>query len=124
MRAAVQNSGEAKGDQADIVVRVLKTDLLEVFGAGRCPDLSRAESWVAKGYAPSMCVEVVRELLARKPDITSLAYFDAALADREAKRAPTPSERAAGAPPATIDGPVGHFAKGGQWSRQAVPEPS
>lgn len=41
-----------------------------------------------------MVREVVRDLRRRKPDIASLAYFDAALADRHAKRTETPSERA------------------------------
>jgi hypothetical protein len=38
-----------------------------------------------------MVREVVQDLRRRKPDIASLAYFDAALADRHAKRAETPS---------------------------------
>jgi hypothetical protein len=42
-----------------------------------------------------MVREVMRELRRRKPDIASLVYFDAALADRHAKRVQTPSERAA-----------------------------
>lgn len=122
-RAAVSKIGEGKGEQSDLALRVLKTDLMEAFGAKRCPDLSRASDWLTKGYAPSTCVEVVRELLARKPDISSLAYFDAALADRHSKRGPTPSERAAGVSPETMDWALGHFAKGGHWSRQVGPEP-
>jgi hypothetical protein len=120
-RAAV--SHETKGEQSDIAVRVLKTDLMEAFGASRCPDLTRASEWIGKGYAPSMCVDVVRELLIRKPDIGNLAYFDKALADRHASRGATPSERAASVTTATLDWAVGHFAKGGTWSRQAGPEP-
>lgn len=122
--AAVVQAGEGKGTQTDITVRVLKTDLMDAFGgSATCPDLTRASDWIAKGYAPSMIVEVVRELLARKPDIGNLAYFDKALADREAKRAPTPSERAAGVDAATMDWALAHFMKGGHWSRQAGPEP-
>lgn len=62
--------------------KVLRTDLAEAFGPSRVVDLSRAGLWLSKGYVPSMVLEVVRELLARKPDISSLNYFDAALADR------------------------------------------
>lgn len=120
---AVVSGSEVKGEQSDIVVRVLKTDLMEAFGGKRCPDLTRASLWIEKGYAPSMIVDVVREMLARKPDIASLAYFDGALVERHAKRAPTPSERAAGLAPKDLDWAVAHFAKGGQWSRAAGPEP-
>jgi hypothetical protein len=70
-----------------------------------------------------MVVEVVRELLARKPDISSLAYFDLAIAERHAKRGETPSERAASAAKVDMDWTVSLFARGGQWSRQAGPEP-
>lgn len=121
-RADFENS-EGKDDPSDTAVRVLKTDLMEIFGGKRCPDLTRAASWLATGYDPAMVREVVRELLARKPDISSLAYFDAALADRHAKRAPTPSERAAGVSPTNMDWAVGHYAKGGHWPRYAGPEP-
>jgi hypothetical protein len=121
-RAAVV-SYETKGEQSDIIVRVLKTDLMEAFGEKRCPDLTRASNWIALGYAPSMCTEVVRELLARKPDINSLAYFDAALEDRHAKRAETPSERAASERALDMDKAVARFAKARQWSRYAGPEP-
>ena len=121
-RSDLENS-EAKTSQSDLAVRVLKTDLMEAFGEKRCPDLTRASDWIAKGYAPSMCTDVVIELLARKPDISSLAYFDKVLAERHATRGPTPSERAAGLPPKDMDWAIKHFVKGGQWSRQAGPEP-
>lgn len=120
---AVISGSEGKGEQSDIVVRVLKTDLMEAFGEKRCPDLARAALWIEKGYAPAMVVDVVREQLARKPDIVSLAYFESMLAERHAKRPPTPSERAAGMTGEALERAVGLFAKTGHWSRQAGPEP-
>jgi hypothetical protein len=81
-RAAVSNSE-----------KVLRTDLMEAFGPSRTPDLSRAGIWLSKGYSSTMILEVVREILARKPDITSLAYFDPALAERHANQPLSPSER-------------------------------
>jgi hypothetical protein len=68
---------------------LLRADLRQAFGA-RCPDLSRAGAWLSKGYAPKMILEVVRELLVRKPDIASLNYFDAALAARHSSRGESP----------------------------------
>jgi hypothetical protein len=111
-RAAVSNSE-----------KVLRSDLMEIFGPSRCPDLSRAGVWLGKGYSAGMIVEVVRELLARTPGIASLNYFDAKLEERHSKRAATPSERAAGVSAENMDWALGHFAKGGHWARSAGPEP-
>src|SRR5258708_34618989 len=88
-----QSRADAPRADLSISEKVLRTDLMEAFGASKCPDLARTSDWLAKGYASGMIVEVVRELLARKPDIGSLAYFDAKLAERHAKRPSTPSER-------------------------------
>jgi hypothetical protein len=101
--------------------KALRSDLMEVFGASKCPDLTRAGVWLSKGYAASMVVDVVRELVARKPDVASLAYFDAALAERHAKRGMTPSEIAA--TPIDLDKIVSLYARTGVWSKYAGPEP-
>jgi hypothetical protein len=101
--------------------KVLRTDLMEAFGPSRTPDLSRAGVWLSKGYAAGMIVEVVRELLARKPDIGNLAYFDSALAERHANQPLSPSERAA--VEIDYDKAASLFKKGGPWSKYAGPEP-
>jgi hypothetical protein len=75
--------------------------------------------WIANGYDPGMVREVVRELRRRKPDVASLAYFDAALA--VAKRPLTPSERVSAA---AVDWDLVSFYAGvGPSSRYAGPEP-
>lgn len=111
--------------RADISVseKVLKTDLMDAFGPSRTPDLGRTSVWLAKGYSPSMIIEIVKELLARKPDISSLNYFDAALAERHLKRPETPSERAAAASQIDMDKVAEMFVKTGVWSKYAGPEP-
>lgn len=114
---------EKKGQQSDIVERVLKSDLMDIFGEAKCPDLSRAAEWIAKGYAPSMVIEVVEEIYRRKPGVASLAYFDSALAERHARRPEAPSERAAREAAADMDAVVAFFAKTRSWSRYAGPEP-
>lgn len=116
---------DPKAEQSDVTlhVHVLKTDLMDAFGEKRCPDLTRASDWIAKGYAPSMIIEVVRELLGRKPDIASLAYFDNALAERHTSRAELPSERAAAEKAFSIEDAVKSFVRTGKWSRYAGPEP-
>lgn len=40
------------------------------------PDTNRALVWLANGHSPELIVAVVREVLARKPDVGSLSYFD------------------------------------------------
>jgi len=70
-----------------------------------------------------MVREVVRDLRRRKPDSASLAYFDAALADRHAKRAVTLSERVAYAAVMDFDAVISMWVRGGPWSRYAGPEP-
>jgi 5-methylcytosine-specific restriction endonuclease McrA len=115
-----QNTADApRADQVDLVEEALRADLLEALGPDI--DLSRCADWIAKGYAPAMVGEVVRDLRRRKPDIASLAYFDSALAERHAKRALTPTERATA--PIDWDGVISMFARGGHWSRYAGPEP-
>ena len=99
----------------------LRADLREILGSH--VDLSRCADWIGKGYDPGMVREVVRDLRRRKPDIASLAYFDAALADRHAKRAETPAERATAAAAIDWDKTIAMYARGGFWSRYAGPAP-
>ena len=107
--------------QVDLVEEALRADLREILGSH--VDLSRCADWIAKGYDPGMVREVVRDLRRRKPDIASLAYFDAALADRHAKRAETPSERAGYAAVTDFDKVICMCVRTGVWSRYAGPEP-
>lgn len=107
--------------QTDLVEEALRADLREVLGPN--VDLARCSEWLGKGYDPGMIRDVVREVRRRKPDVASLAYFDAALADRHAKRPQSPSERAAAAAAVDWDQVVSFYARGGPWSRYAGPEP-
>jgi hypothetical protein len=107
--------------QVDLVEAALRADLQEVLGGH--VDLSRVAEWLGKGYDPGMIREVVRDLRCGKPDFASLAYFDAALADRHAKRAETPSERAGYAAVTDFDKVIAMFVRTGVWSRYAGPEP-
>jgi hypothetical protein len=65
----------------------------------------------------------VRDLRRRKPAVKSRAYFDAALADRHAKRAETLSERAGYAAVTDFDKVIAVFVRTGVWSHYAGPEP-
>ena len=98
-------------------------DLRTILGPSRCTDLSRVESWLSKGYTPATIIEVVKALVARKTDISSLNYFDAAIAERHARRSETPSERAAARAAIDMDSVVSMWARTGVWSKYAGPEP-
>jgi hypothetical protein len=103
-----------------LVEEALRADLREILGCH--VDLSRVGDWLAKGYDPRIVREVVRELRRRKRDFASLAYFDAALAYRHAKRPQTPSERVAIAAAVDWDQVVSFYARGGPG--RATPAPS
>jgi hypothetical protein len=75
------------------------------------------------GKSSDIVSEVVRDLRRRKPGIASLAYFDAGLADRHAKHAKTPSERAGYAAVTDFDKVISTWVRTGVWSRYAGPEP-
>jgi len=77
------------------------------------PDTSRAGVWIAKGYEPAICLATIREGLARKPGIRSLAYFEPAIAEAHAPaaaRAP-PAGRPPNRPLTMIDGLIAHDAR-------------
>jgi len=103
--------------------KVLRTDLMEAFGADRTPNLSKAGEWLSKGYSSTMILEVVRELLARKPDINSLAYFEPKLAERHANQPLSPTERVKIEAAVDMDQTAEFYKKTGVWSRHAGPEP-
>jgi hypothetical protein len=116
----IQSRADA-GGKISVSEKVLRTDLMEAFGPSRTPDLSRTAIWLSKGYSSTMILEVVRDGLARKPDIATLNYFDAALAEKHANRPESPSERAAAT--VDMDKVAEMFKKTGVWSKYAGPEP-
>jgi hypothetical protein len=121
----IQNRAEAEQTRASVTnsEKVLRTDLMEAFGPSRTPDLSRTGVWLSKGYSHTMILEVVKELLARKPDISTLNYFDAALAERYIHRPESPSEKIEAAAKIDMDSVVAMFVKTGIWSKYAGNEP-
>ena len=48
------------------------------------PDTNRVAVWIEQGYPADLIVAVVRDVLARKPSVGSLSYFDRPLADARA----------------------------------------
>jgi uncharacterized protein YdaU (DUF1376 family) len=84
----------------------------ERAGSPNKPDTSRAAIWMERGWKPAICLAVIGEILARKKSVSSLTYFENAIAD--AHQAPKANPANAPKPYAS---PV---VSRGQW----VPEPS
>jgi hypothetical protein len=118
----IQSRADARGESS-VSEKILRTDLMEAFGPSRSPDLSRASVWLSKGYSTTLILEVVKDGLARKPDIATLNYFDAALAEKHANQPERPSEKASSAANIDMDKVAKMFKETGVWSRYAGPEP-
>lgn len=71
------------GDFCQAVVRVYAECNSTVL-----PETSRCTIWLSQGYDPEVCLAVIAQILARKPSISSLSYFDQPIADAHAKKAP------------------------------------
>lgn len=83
------------------------------------PDTSRVELWKAQGYDLAICVATVRDGVRRKPSVTTLAYFDGAIAEAHAKRNPAPIEPKETDWSAWCEG----YANGSPWPMSLGPEP-
>jgi len=90
--------------------------------AASVPDTGRVRLWLSQGYEADIILAVVAEIVARKPNLSSLNYFDAPIREAHASRAPP---RVALGPPARlgIEDAVRLFASTRHWSRWAGPAP-
>lgn len=77
---------EAKPDP----VAQLKIDIVKAFSAAKSttlmPDTHRAALWIEQGYSAGLILATIREVLARKPNVSSLSYFDRPIADAHAAK--------------------------------------
>ncbi|WP_315838304.1 hypothetical protein [Bradyrhizobium prioriisuperbiae] len=89
------------------------------------PDTARAGVWLRQGYDAGIILAVVTEIVARKPRLASLNYFDGPIRDAHADKAPvrigpTLVQTAADI---RIEDAVKMFARTHHWSRHAGPAP-
>jgi hypothetical protein len=71
--------GGTSGSQIDTDYARLQAEIAQAFAeAGNAipPHPGRARVWLANGFSPDLIISVIREGLARKPDISNLSYFD------------------------------------------------
>lgn len=123
---------ESKGSETDADARALssiedlKAGIAGAFSAanaGTVPDTSRAALWLSQGFDPAIVLAVVTDLVKRKPSISSLNYFDAAIRDAHRARAPARIE-VGPEPPKDWDGQMQRFRRGFPWTaKHWGPEP-
>lgn len=94
--STVEDSTQASGIDADYAR--LQIEIAQAFceaGNAIPPHPGRARVWLANGFSPELIISVIREGLARKPDISVLSYFDGRLKEAAATK---PQELAAAKP--------------------------
>jgi len=77
-------------EPAALALADFRKSIVDAFRRGNSPnipDTSRAQTWMAQGYDPAICVAVITELIAKKPSISRLSYFDGAIKDAHQNRA-------------------------------------
>lgn len=112
----------------------LCVDIVQAFEAANSPNLpdtSETEIWKASGFQPSVCLAVVKQGIAKKPDVASLRYFTTAIKRRHQEIAEGQAVSAPSAPkPKTImtpekwDAAVALYRSNESiWPRELGPEP-
>jgi hypothetical protein len=76
---ASASSARAPSEVSDL--RKAIVDAFAAAGSINIPDTSRASIWLERGWKPPICVAVISEILSRKPSVSSLGYFEKAIAD-------------------------------------------
>lgn len=108
-----------RGKSAAIDLRVSITEAFEAANSPNPPDTARAEVWLSQGFDAAIILAVVRDLLAKKPGISTLNYFDNAIREAHEKKNPRPRETA----PLDWNVWVEKYAKTGFWLPTLGPEP-
>ncbi len=80
------------------------------------PDTSRVDLWLSQGYDPNIILATVATVIARKPSISSLNYFDNAIREAHDYKAPTPAALAE----TNWDAAINDYKASGNWPRWAA----
>lgn len=67
-------------------------EAFEKANSPNIPDTSRVDLWIAQGWQPEIFIPVVEEGTKKNPSISTLAYFDKAIAEAHQKRNPSPAK--------------------------------
>ncbi len=91
MRNLTLVQSSSNEEDAWVSVRARVTAAFAKANSPNTPDTSRVSLWRSRGHDPEICIAIVSEMVANKPDIAGLKYFDQAIAD--AHIAPKPQAR-------------------------------
>lgn len=67
----------------------LAVEIVKAFEAANSPhppNTARAQLWISQGYDPQICIATIRDVLARKPNVRGLNYFDQPIKDAHESR--------------------------------------
>jgi hypothetical protein len=98
--------------------------VVQAFASANSPNLpetSRCGLWLSQGYQEDICLAVIAGIVRKKPSVTTLSYFDNAIAEAHAKKAP-PRKAVGPPPPMDWDAVLTTYKKVGHWSRDAGPD--
>jgi hypothetical protein len=114
-----QNRTEHSARDASIDLRVAVVKTFEKANSPTIPDTSRVDLWLSQGYEPSIITATIATILARKPEISALNYFDGAIREAHEKRAPKVEKPK----PINWERFVGIYKNGSPWPHALGPEP-
>jgi Mn-dependent DtxR family transcriptional regulator len=115
--------------RSDLQKRVgdFRQAIVKAFEAANSPTMietSRAELWLTQGYQEDICLAVISEIVRKRPSITTLNYFDNAIKEAHASKAP-PRQTFEIANPTAVDWEAicASYKKFGHWSKQGGNSP-
>jgi hypothetical protein len=135
-----QDNREDKAQKPETIARSQKADarsdlekrtgnfqqaVVRAFAVANSPNLpetSRCGLWLSQGYQEDICLAVITEIVRRRPSITTLNYFDNAI--KEAHAAKAPPRQAVPMKPEEVnwDMVLTDYKKFGRWSKWAGPD--
>jgi hypothetical protein len=99
--------------------------IVQVFEASNSPtaiETSRAELWLTQGYQEDICLAVIAGIVRKNPAVSTLNYFDGAIKEAHASKAPPRQPVVMRAEDVDWDATLKTFKETGYWSRWAGPD--
>lgn len=124
-REAEENTTDGARDNLKKRVGNFRQAIVQAFESANSPNLpetSRAELWLTQGYQEDICLAVISELVRKKPSVTTLNYFDRAIAEAHASKAPPRQAVAMKPEEVNWDDVLTTYKKMGHWSKWAGPD--
>lgn len=125
IRAETEQSRPEARDELQKRVGNFRQAIVKAFEVANSPtviETSRAELWLTQGYQEDICLAVIADLVRKKPSITTLNYFENAIKEAHASKAPARTAVPMTAEEVNWDEVLKTFKKIGHWSKWAGPD--